>query len=192
MDKICLISMYVNDYKNSIARKTHQDYAKKYGYKYLYIEEVDFPAFDFESFKFKKFLIIWLLFKRGYDWVIWIDADAVINENAPSMPKLADIQMVKDRDGFLNFGFGIFKKTDQVENIFNSLKQAKQLFYDKKFNCDLNKISDYIKTSIDVFELSNLWNNMYDLNLKSYITHFSKDLAPLKREKLKLDSTNEN
>jgi hypothetical protein len=191
MDKICLISMYVNDYKNSIARKSHEDYAKKYGYKYLYVDKVDFPSFDFESFKFKKFLIIWLLLK-SYDWVIWIDADAVINENAPSMPRLADVQMVKDRDGFFNFGFGIFKNTDQVVNILDSLNKTKPIFHDENMNCDLNKISDYIKSSYEVFELSNLWNNMYDLNLESYITHFSKDLTALKREKLKLDSIYED
>jgi len=192
MDKVCLISMYVNDYKNSIARKTHEDYAKRYGYKYLYIDKVDFPSFDFESFKFNKFLIIWLLFKREYDWIIWIDADAIINENAPSMPRLADVQIVKDREGFFNFGFGIFKNTDQVKDFFDSLNKIKPIFYDENLKCDLNKISDYIKSSCEVFELSDLWNNMYDLNLKSYITHFSKDLSPLKREKLKLGSVYEN
>jgi hypothetical protein len=192
MDKICLVSMYVNDYKNSIARKSHEDYAKKYDYKYLYVDKVDFPNFNFELFKFEKFLVIWLLLKRKYDWVIWVDADAIINENAPSMPRLADIQMVKDNDGFFNFGFCIFKNTDQVQNILDSLNKIKPIFYDKNTNCDLNKISDYIKSTCEVFELSNLWNNMYDLNLESYITHFSKDLTPLKREKLQLDSTYEN
>lgn len=192
MNKICLVSMYVNEYKNSAARKTHENYAKKYGYKYLYVEESDTPSFDFQSLKWKKFLIIWHLFKRGYDWVIWIDADAVINENAPSIPKLGDIQMVKDRDGFFNFGFGIFKNTNQVVSIFDSLNKTKPIFHDENMDCDLNKISDYITSNCEVFELSNLWNNMHDLTLKSYITHFSKDLAPLKREKLKLDSIYEN
>jgi hypothetical protein len=192
MDKICLVSMYVNDYKNSIAKKSHENYAKKYDYNYSYVDKVDFPNFDFESFKFEKFLVIWILLRRKYDWIIWIDADAIINENAPSMPKFADIQMVKDRDGFFNFGFGVFKNTDQVKNIFNSLRKTKPIFYDEKMNCDLNKISNYINSSCEIFELSNLWNNMYDLTLESYITHFSKDLSLFKTENLKLNSIYEN
>jgi hypothetical protein len=160
MDKICLVSMYVNDYKNSIAKKSHENYAKKYDYNYSYVDKVDFPNFDFESFKFEKFLVIWILLRRKYDWIIWIDADAIINENAPSMPKFADIQMVKDRDGFFNFGFGVFKNTDQVKNIFNSLRKTKPIFYDEKMNCDLNKISktqDDIKKQAFVIGIKKKW-----------------------------------
>ncbi len=54
--------------------ETHKEYAKKWGYDHILIEDQQLKNISFEKYRGVK-----EAFNKGYDWVLHIDSDAIVN-----------------------------------------------------------------------------------------------------------------
>ncbi|MCB9799927.1 MAG: hypothetical protein H6757_04130 [Candidatus Omnitrophica bacterium] len=73
--RICITTNYDKSYQviGDICRISIQQYAQKYGYEYRFLDNV----YSDRPMSWSKVLVIQALFQEGYDFVFWIDADAM-------------------------------------------------------------------------------------------------------------------
>jgi hypothetical protein len=94
MKKVLLITIaigpqYVQLY-NFFFRKSHENYAKKHNYDFKIItdfisSETKYPIKHNGLISFNKILVCSQDFSEKYDYIIFIDADIIINKNAPAL-----------------------------------------------------------------------------------------------------------
>ena len=105
-------------------------YCEFNGYDHFIYTEKDFshnmkPAWS-------KLIFINKEFEKGYQYVLWVDADAIITNANYKLESIIendkDIYISKDVNG-LNTGIVMFKNTDKVKNILNKLLEMHDRFY---------------------------------------------------------------
>lgn len=101
--------------------KTHQDYANKWGYGYKLVSENTLPDCHLSFVRFDGVL---KCFDEGYDWVLYIDADAIVNNFSIPIDFYTDVPdsliMLREINlgqhcglfGVLNTGVFIIKNDD--------------------------------------------------------------------------------
>jgi hypothetical protein len=185
-DKVCVCSIALNEYKNSEAIQSHRDYCKRHKYNYALMEQTTRPSFNFNEISWSRFHMILNLFEN-FDWVVWVSADAVINEIAPEIPKNSHLQLVKDSSGSFNFGFGIYKNSDIGKIFIKDIIANKKYIYDyENYEYRLDKIFNYVDHNYGILELPKAWNNTFNLETKDYIRHYSRELKEYRIDQLKL------
>lgn len=91
---------YINEY-NILFRKSHELYAKKHGYDFKMITnflETKLSKSHKSTISFQKILIGCQNWSTEYDYIIIIDADILINTNAPQI----SVDTLKDKIGIIN------------------------------------------------------------------------------------------
>ena len=79
MSKYCVLSVNIGEkYTQMLGKlvKTHEDYAKKWDYGYKLVSENTLPDCHLSFVRFDGVL---KCFNEGYDWVFYVDADAIVN-----------------------------------------------------------------------------------------------------------------
>ena len=76
---------YLQQY-NMLFRKSHETYAKKYGYDFKVISDyLDKTLCNTDAITFNKILVCSQEWSKEYDFIVLIDADILINKNAPAI-----------------------------------------------------------------------------------------------------------
>ena len=95
--KVVLVSLaigekYLNIY-NILFRKSHEDYAKLHGYDFKVITDfLDTNYTSNKSITFHKFLLCNQEWSNDYDFIIYVDADILINIKSPSIHDFIDYE----------------------------------------------------------------------------------------------------
>jgi hypothetical protein len=79
---ICIGEQYLNQY-NCLFRPSQEKYAKKSGYDFKIITDYICEPIHSDLVSFNKILVCEYNWEKDYDFIIFIDADIIINENTP-------------------------------------------------------------------------------------------------------------
>ena len=97
--KVLLITLAIGDkylqIYNLLFRKSQEEYARRYGYDFKIITNFLSSNTDLSTphphlISFQKILVCSQPFSSKYDYIIFIDADIIINKNAPSLHNIID------------------------------------------------------------------------------------------------------
>lgn len=97
--KVLLITLAIGErylqIYNLLFRKSHEAYAKKHGYDFIIIDnflsiKTKFPIQHPDLVSFQKILVCNQPFSINYDFIIFIDADILINTNTPAIHNITD------------------------------------------------------------------------------------------------------
>lgn len=88
--KILMVAIAIGDkyleHYNNIFRPSHELYAKRYGYEFKVVTDYLDPSFrSKEAITFNKILVCSQPWSKGYDYIIVVDADILINPNSPPL-----------------------------------------------------------------------------------------------------------
>lgn len=79
MSSCCVLSLNIGEEYTRLLGpcvKTHEEYAKRWGYGYHLIDSWTVPDVNINFLKYDGIL---KCFDKGYEWVLYVDADAVVN-----------------------------------------------------------------------------------------------------------------
>lgn len=92
--KILLVTLAIGDQYitlyNKLFRKSHEQYAKRNCYDFMVItdyisQNTTYPVKHPHLISFQKILVCSQIYSNNYDYIIFIDADILINTNAPPL-----------------------------------------------------------------------------------------------------------
>ena len=81
---LCIGDKYLQVY-NKLFRKSHEIYAKKCGYDFEVITDYIGKPKHKDLLSMNKILVCDYNWKKDYDFIIFVDADVIINRNSPSL-----------------------------------------------------------------------------------------------------------
>jgi hypothetical protein len=97
--KVLLITLAIGEQYlkiyNLLFRQSHEEYAKRHGYDFKIItnflsSKTNLPIQHPHLISFQKILVCSQPFSKTYDYIIFIDADVLINKNAPALHNIID------------------------------------------------------------------------------------------------------
>jgi hypothetical protein len=183
---ILVFSIAIGDYKTRFndCINTHYEYCRKNNFQYLLVDRSPRALKPFEAAWLKIALIIAAL-KKGFDWVIFLDSDCEIRQHAPDIEKYIQtlpgsesksVFVAPGYSGRINSGVIILKNTTDSLELFQIIlcSAAKEVPRPDKAPFENGHVIHYMKSSNIVYMLDHCcWNNNSELNLKSYIQHYS-------------------
>lgn len=181
MKNILVFSIALNGYQYIYKKflRSHENYAKKINADYALIDSPKVVALGTECCWLKIPLIL-AAFERGYEYVLFVDADAFIQESAPDI-RLFDksqgfLYMAKGRSDRWNSGVIFAKKHAKSIQFFQSVVSNRHI----KLNLDDSvgwgengHIIRADKSHQIVKKLPLKWNNTFKHDLDDYIRHFN-------------------
>lgn len=174
-------------YKSELA--SQQRYAYLRGYDYACVFGPLLHRFGGEIVWYKMHLIRQAL-KRGYTWVVFLDADAAVTARCPSIQSVERsakfIYMARGYSGRYNSGVMIFKNSaitlDFVESVIAS-RGAELSSIDSVGWGENGHVIAQAKHHPAVQELTARWNNNHDPAMADFIRHYSAGpLRPLHKK----------
>lgn len=81
---ICIGEKYLSEY-NNLFKPSQEKYAEKCGYDFKVITDYIQKPYDKSLISFNKILVCDYNWDKEYDYIIFVDADIVINKNTPSL-----------------------------------------------------------------------------------------------------------
>ena len=120
MVNICVTTILIGNlsYKPT-AKKNHQKYCDKHGYKYVCLEE---KLNDFHPMWMKPDLLIKCL-EDGYDYVFWMDGDSFFLNMDIKLEKFVDMNVdfvaTGDQNDIVNAGHLFFKNSEWSKKFLN-------------------------------------------------------------------------
>lgn len=163
-------------YKDCIA--SHKRYAKKHGYSYQAVCRPFFTVLGSECCWLKLSLTL-SAFDAGYQKVLFVDADAYINKDAPKIEKAMRpdkyVYLAKSYTG--RFNSGVIFMQNHEETIAWLKKILSQQMTpvsptDSVGWGENGHIIKYAKNRTFIETIDRRWNNTYDPELDDYIRHF--------------------
>tara|TARA_Y100000310_G_scaffold340226_1_gene435282 strand:- start:360 stop:1715 length:1356 start_codon:yes stop_codon:yes gene_type:complete len=125
---VCVLSFATEDidfYAKKIF-KSNKDYAKKHGYDWIehwgVLDDSRPPAWN-------KILYILKALEKGYDWVFWIDADAIIMNDSIELTKFIDDEydFILCKDAFSwNTGAWFVKNSEKAKELLKQTYAAEE------------------------------------------------------------------
>ncbi|MBA6350090.1 hypothetical protein [Colwellia sp. BRX8-9] len=178
-NKTLVLSIALNGYQLMYNKElaTHKNYAIKQGYYYQAVTRPYISKLGVECCWLKLTLIRTALLS-GYDTVLFLDADTVVNDNCPALKTIVEdkkyIYMAKGYSNRFNSGVLIALNNKRTITWLTSIIDSR-LARIQKINkvgwgenghvIELSKGVDFIK------ELEQKWNNTFDYDLSDYIRH---------------------
>jgi hypothetical protein len=124
---ICIGEKYLQQY-NSLFRESQENYAKKCGYDFKIITDYIKEPRHFSVISFNKVLVCDYNWSSEYDFIIFVDADVIINKNAPPIHDFYEfgdkIGVVNQSQPTLQARFAVQKHKTFLRDIFD--KYSKQ------------------------------------------------------------------
>ncbi|WP_372780002.1 hypothetical protein [Litorivivens sp.] len=166
--------------------RSQRRYAQRHGYQYVCVNRPRINALGLETAWLKLSLALNAL-EAGYDRVFYVDADARIRENTPSLDTLIKpgkyIYAAQGFSGRINSGVLLFTSAGPAKLMLSQILD--------NIDCTLPEADDvgwgenghiiHFLTRWDGFqELPPLWNNNHSAELADYIRHYSA--GPLRAE----------
>lgn len=164
-------------YRNNL--QTQRQYAHKINADYMLIDSPKVVAMGTECCWLKIPLILAAL-KKGYRYVLFLDADAYVNKTAPDIRRdLKDpppILMAKGQSDRWNSGVIYAENCDDTFTFFNHVLSRRHTDVDSKNSVGWGENGHVIQVDHEINMISELplrWNNTFDLHLNDHIRHFS-------------------
>jgi len=116
------INGYHWKYKKNI--DSHRAYAKRQGYRYVVVDRPVISLLEMECAWLKVALMIEAL-RAGYQWVLFVDADAEIKADAPAVESLDEVgkclYMARGYSRRINSGVLIAKQSEEASLFFRKV-----------------------------------------------------------------------
>ena len=130
-EKILLVTIaigekYINEY-NKLFRPSQELYAKRNGYDFKVVTNFLDDKYKFhKSISFNKILVCSQEWSQDYDFIIFIDADIVINKDSPPIHNFVNYG---DKIGIINeFSQPSFEKRLQINHKYGLEKNPKAYY----------------------------------------------------------------
>jgi hypothetical protein len=177
--KTLVLSIALNGYQWMYRKElsTHKKYAKKQGYSHQAVTRPYISALGVECCWLKLTLMRKALLS-GYDTVIFLDADTVVNDSCPALLSVLEnekyIYMAKGYSKRFNSGVLIAQNNEHtiswinsvIASRFNTVKKENDVGWGENGHViELSKGVSFIK------ELDQKWNNTFNYHLEDYIRH---------------------
>lgn len=187
MNKSTLVfSIALNGYQwlYSNELRSHKSYADEHNYDYQAVTRPYFSLLGVECCWLKLTLMRQALLS-GYQQVMFIDADAMVNDNCPALETLYSpnqhIYMAKGYSNRFNSGVLIVRNhpaaidwlTRVIDSSMLSIKDEHSVGWGE--NGHIIEMSQYCPF---ICEINQKWNNTYDTHMTDYIHH--KNCGPLR------------
>lgn len=177
--KTLILSIALNGYQwmYQCELKSHQQYAKKHGYVYQAVTRPLVSTLGVECCWLKLTLMRNALLS-GYDTVLFLDADAMVNSSCPALTKVFEerkyIYMAKGYSNRFNSGVLIARDnaktiawlTSVIDARFNKVQKENDVGWGEN-----GHVIEFSKGVPFIVELDQKWNNTFNINLKDYIRH---------------------
>ena len=164
---------------------SHSAYANRHGYHYCVVSRPIATALGVECCWLKLTLMLEAL-NSGYDLVLFVDADAYINESTPSLHSAVMpnkfLYMAKSYTRRFNSGVILGKNCFKLREWLQTVIASQNTTILTENDVGWGENGHIIQFSKDCTFLSTLdrrWNNTYDPELTDYIRHFS--FGPLRK-----------
>jgi hypothetical protein len=168
---------YYWEYKKNL--QSHAAYAVRHGYRYVVIDRPQISLLGMECVWLKVALMREAL-KAGYDWVMFVDADAEIQTSAPAIESLQEegksIYLAKGYSGRVNSGVLIASQAKASLEFFERVLSGhgSELPPEDDVGWGENgHIIHFAKNNPSVKTISTRWNNNRDPYLRDFIRHYS-------------------
>jgi len=177
--KTLVLSIALNGYQWMYKKElsTHKRYAQKQGYKHQAVTRPYVSALGVECCWLKLTLMRTALLS-GYDTVLFLDADTVVNASCPALSSVLEnekhIYMAKGYSKRFNSGVLIAQNNELttswisriIDSRFNTVQKENDVGWGENGHViELSKDVNFIK------ELDQKWNNTFDYHLDDYIRH---------------------
>jgi len=177
--KTLVLSIALNGYQWMYSKElgTHKKYAQKQGYSHQAVTRPYISALGVECCWLKLTLMRTALLS-GYDTVIFLDADTVVNADCPPLSSVLEnkkhIYMAKGYSKRFNSGVLIAKNNKHtiswisrvIDSRFRTVQKRNDVGWGENGHIiELSKGVTFIK------ELDQKWNNTFDHHLDDYIRH---------------------
>ena len=165
---ICIGEQYLNQY-NCLFRPSQEKYARKckYDFKVItnYIDTYHHP----DLISFNKILVCEYNWEKNYDFIIFIDADIIINENTPPIHNMYNFE---NKIGVVNQSQPNLKARIETQ-IHKGYETTAKEYYKLKSNHDINT-EHIINTGVIVIQPKihkNFLRNIYEKYKDNQINH---------------------
>ena len=177
--KTLVLSIALNGYQWMYKKEldTHKKYAQKQGYSHQAVTRPYVSALGVECCWLKLTLMRTALLS-GYDTVLFLDADTVVNASCPALSSVLEnekhIYMAKGYSKRFNSGVLIAQNNELttswisrvIDSRFNTVQKENDVGWGENGHViELSKDVNFIK------ELDQKWNNTFDHHLDDYIRH---------------------
>jgi hypothetical protein len=170
-------------YKNCI--DSHRRYAKKHGYCYQVVSRPLVTELGAECCWLKLTLTLTAL-NAGYHKVLFVDADAQIDEDAPAIETIIQpkkyVYLAKSYSGRFNSGVMFMLNHEETTAWLKTILSERMtpvMSADSVGWGENGHIIKYSKNCTFVETIDRRWNNTYDPELNDYIRHFC--FGPLRK-----------
>lgn len=178
-NKTLIFSIALNGYQWMYQRelKSHEQYAQKYSYVYQAITHPFVSMLGVECCWLKLTLMREALLS-GYDTVLFLDADTMVNSNCPALTKIFKerkyVYMAKGYSNRFNSGVLIARNdtktiewlTSVINARFNKVQKENDVGWGEN-----GHVIEFSKGVPFIVELDQKWNNTFNNSLKDYIRH---------------------
>ncbi len=189
-NKTLILSIALNGYQWMYRRElqSHLQYAKKYRYVHQAVTRPYVSALGVECCWLKLTLMRTALLS-GYDTVLFLDADTMVNPNCPAVTDVFEtgkfIYMAKGYSERFNSGVLIARNNTQTIEWLTNVIDARCNKVEKENDVGWGENGHVIELSKGVpfiVELDKKWNNTADYHLIDYIRH--RNCGPLRTSTL--------
>lgn len=166
------------DFIYSKCIKSQQLYASKNSYEYVLVNRPRWVNSPEES-AWLKIPLILVGLCRGYEWVLFVDADAEIRPQAPKVESLEvsrkSLYLVHGHSGRVNSGVIIAKNTADTKAFFQQVLSAVETDVpeEDKAPYENGHVIHFSRKCEYVYILDQCWNNTVDLTLNDFIRHYT-------------------
>jgi len=164
--------------------KSHLAFANKFGYQYQAVTKPFLSQLGIECCWLKLTLMHTALL-AGYKYVIFLDADAFVQENCPDIKTIIEedkyLYMAKGYSKRFNSGVMIVKNNPLIREWVSNIINNRAVTIEPKNDVGWGENSHIIQYSHGcnfVKELPTQWNNTYDIYLNDFIRH--QNFGPLR------------
>lgn len=156
-------------------------YCTKYGYEYTLFNGSSPYGIDGTESAWMKIPLMVRALEAGYDWVVFLDADCLIKENAPDFLSVEQpgkhLYLAKDaRIEQFNTGVIVARNKDEVKALLKKMVRISDFphsFFPKKFQClyEMGHFNYVIYGNKLVERIDQKWNNNSGKEIGEYVWH---------------------
>lgn len=170
---VCLVTIavgdkYLKEY-NRLFRPSQETYARKHGYDFRVITDYLGPVRDISTISLNKILVCSQDWSLGYDFVVFIDADILINPDAPAIHSCMDFG---DKIGIVDeFTQPSFQKRIEFNRRMNWEPNATTYYFRSGFTIQTNSM---LNTGVIVMQPAKhgmFLKSIYDKYIQKSVNH---------------------
>jgi hypothetical protein len=179
---VFVFSIATNDFDVFFRRclQSHKVYADRQGYRYQLIIPPR-PTDKGDRIGWLKIPMVLAALEKGYDWVMFLDADCEVTDRAPR------VESIEQPDKSLYLALGHTKRVNSGVILVKNSPESREFFRTVLANAEEPVPTDgfppfpyenghmiHYSRSFDGLELlDQRWNNNVDLELADYVRHYS-------------------